>query len=94
MTTTVGDEGGFAPALGSNEAALKVIVEAIEAAGYVPGADVAIGIDAAASEFYKDGKYHLKADGLTLTAAQIIDYVRCVGGQISGHHAGRRHERT
>jgi len=73
LTTTVGDEGGFAPALGSNEAALKVIVEAIEAAGYVPGTDVAIGIDAAASEFYKDGKYVLKADGLTLTAAQIID---------------------
>ncbi|HEY0665356.1 MAG TPA: phosphopyruvate hydratase [Gallionella sp.] len=73
LTTTVGDEGGFAPALGSNEAALKVIVEAIEAAGYVPGTDVAIGIDAAASEFYKDGKYHLKADGLTLTSAQIID---------------------
>ncbi len=73
FNTTVGDEGGFAPALGSNEAALKVIVEAIEAAGYVPGADVAIGIDAAASEFYKDGKYHLKADGLTLTSAQIVD---------------------
>ena len=73
LTTTVGDEGGFAPALGSNEGALKVIVEAIEAAGYVPGADVAIGIDAAASEFYKDGMYHLKADGLTLTSAQIID---------------------
>lgn len=73
LTTTVGDEGGFAPALGSNEAAMKVIVEAIEAAGYVPGTDVAIGIDAAASEFYKDGKYHLKADGLTLTSAQIID---------------------
>ena len=73
LATTVGDEGGFAPALGSNEAALKVIVEAIEAAGYVPGADVAIGIDAAASEFYKDGHYHLKADGLTLTSAQIID---------------------
>ncbi|MEW5902887.1 MAG: phosphopyruvate hydratase [Pseudomonadota bacterium] len=72
-TTTVGDEGGFAPSLGSNEGALKVIVEAIEAAGYVPGADVAIGIDAAASEFYKDGMYHLKADGLTLTAAQMID---------------------
>ncbi len=73
LTTTVGDEGGFAPALGSNEGALKVIVEAIEAAGYVPGADVAIGIDAAASEFYKDGKYHLKADGLTLTTTQLID---------------------
>ena len=73
LSTTVGDEGGFAPALGSNEAALKVIVEAIEAAGYVRGADVAIGIDAAASEFYKDGQYHLKADGLTLNSAQIID---------------------
>jgi enolase len=73
LATTVGDEGGFAPALGSNEAALKIIVEAIEAADYVPGTDVAIGIDAAASEFYKDGKYHLKADGLTLTSAQIID---------------------
>ncbi len=73
LSTTVGDEGGFAPALGSNEAALKVIVEAIEAAGYVPGADVAIGIDAAASEFYKDGQYHLKADGLTLNSTQIID---------------------
>jgi len=73
LTTTVGDEGGFAPALGSNEGALKVIVEAIEAAGYVPGSDVAIGIDAAASEFYKDGQYHLKADGLTLTPAQMID---------------------
>jgi enolase len=73
LTTTVGDEGGFAPALGSNEGALKIIVEAIEAAGYVPGQDVGIGIDAAASEFYKDGKYVLKADGLTLTSAQIVD---------------------
>ena len=73
LSTTVGDEGGFAPSLGSNEAALKVVVEAIEAAGYVPGADVAIGIDAAASEFYKEGKYHLKADGLTLSSEQIID---------------------
>ncbi len=73
LSTTVGDEGGFAPALGSNEAALKVIVEAIEAAGYVPGTDVAIGIDAAASEFYRDGQYHLKADGLTLNVDQIID---------------------
>ena len=73
LTTTVGDEGGFAPALGSNEGALKIIVEAIETAGYVPWQDVAICIDAAASEFYKDGLYHLKADGLTLTSAQIID---------------------
>jgi enolase len=73
LPTTVGDEGGFAPALGSNEGALKVIVEAIEAAGYVPGQDVAIGMDPAASEFYKDGKYHLKADGLKLNSDQMID---------------------
>jgi enolase len=73
LATTVGDEGGFAPALGSNEGALKVIVEAIEAAGYVPGADVAIAMDPAASEFYKDGKYHLKADGLVLSSAQMVD---------------------
>ncbi|HUW26297.1 MAG TPA: phosphopyruvate hydratase [Gallionella sp.] len=73
LNTTVGDEGGFAPALGSNEGALKVIVEAIEAAGYVPGADVAIAMDPAASEFYKDGQYYLKADGLTLNSAQIVD---------------------
>jgi enolase len=73
LATTVGDEGGFAPALGSNEGALKVIVEAIEKAGYVPGTDVAIGIDAAASEFYKDGKYHLAADKMTLSSEQMID---------------------
>jgi enolase len=73
LPTTVGDEGGFAPALGSNEAALKVIVEAIEAAGYVPGTDVVIGMDPAASEFYKDGQYHLKADGLSLNSAQMVD---------------------
>jgi enolase len=73
LATTVGDEGGFAPALGSNEGALKVIVEAIEKAGYVPGTDVAIGIDAAASEFFKDGKYHLAADKMTLTSEQLID---------------------
>ena len=73
LPTTVGDEGGFAPALGSNEGALEVIVEAIKAAGYVPGTDVAIAMDPAASEFYKDGQYHLKADGKTLSSEQMID---------------------
>jgi enolase len=73
FATTVGDEGGFAPALGSNEGALKVIVEAIEAAGFTPGQDVAIAMDPASSEFYKDGMYHLKADNLTLTSAQMVD---------------------
>ena len=75
MTTTVGDEGGFAPNLESNEAALKLIVQAIEKAGYVPGTDIAIGIDCAASEFYKDGKYHLESEGLQLSSAQFTDYL-------------------
>jgi enolase len=73
LPTTVGDEGGFAPALGSNEGALKVIVEAIIAAGYVPGRDIMIGMDPASSEFYKDGLYHLKADGVALTSLQMVD---------------------
>jgi enolase 1/2/3 len=75
MPTTVGDEGGFAPNLPSNEAALKLIVEAIEAAGYVPGEDIAIGVDCASSEFYKDGFYHLDSEKLKLTSAQFIDYL-------------------
>ena len=75
MTTTVGDEGGFAPNLESNEAALKLIVQAIEKAGYVPGTDIAIGLDCAASEFYKDGKYHLESEGLQLSSEQFTDYL-------------------
>ena len=75
MPTTVGDEGGFAPNLPSNEAALQLIVEGIEAAGFVPGADVAIGVDCASSEFYKDGLYCLDSEGLKLTSAQLVDYL-------------------
>lgn len=75
MTTTVGDEGGFAPNLESNEAALKLIVQAIEAAGYVPGKDVAIAVDCAASEFYKDGRYHIESEGLMLDSLQMTDYL-------------------
>ncbi len=75
MTTTVGDEGGFAPNLESNEVALKLIVEAIEKAGFMPGADIAIGVDCASSEFYKDGLYHIEAEGLKLTSAQFVDYL-------------------
>ncbi|HNP25899.1 MAG TPA: phosphopyruvate hydratase [Nitrosomonas sp.] len=75
MSTTVGDEGGFAPNLGSNEEALQLIVHAIDLAGYQPGTDVAIGIDCASSEFFSDGKYHLASDGLNLTSAQLIDYL-------------------
>ena len=75
LTTTVGDEGGFAPRLSSNEEALQLIMEAIETAGYLPGSDVAIGLDCASSEFYKDGKYLLKADNLELNSAQFTDYL-------------------
>ena len=75
MPTTVGDEGGFAPNLPSNEAALQLIVQGIEAAGYIPGTDVAIGVDCASSEFYKDGLYHLDSEGLKLTSAQFVDYL-------------------
>ncbi len=75
MATTVGDEGGFAPNLESHEAALKMIVQAIEKAGLQPGIDVAIGLDCAASEFYKDGRYHLDSEGLKLTSTELTDYL-------------------
>ena len=71
LATGVGDEGGFAPQLRSNEDALRLIVDAIEKAGYGPGKDVAIALDPASSEFYKDGKYVLKGEGRTLDAAAL-----------------------
>ncbi|MBE8190530.1 MAG: phosphopyruvate hydratase, partial [Candidatus Thioglobus sp.] len=74
MNTAVGDEGGFAPDLASNEDALKVIITAIENAGYAPGKDIFIGIDAAASEFYQDGKYVLAAENKTLSAEEFVNY--------------------
>ncbi len=73
LATGVGDEGGFAPSLASNEDALKLIVDAISKAGYKPGDDVAIALDPAASEFFNDGSYVLKGEGKTLTAAQLVD---------------------
>lgn len=75
MPTTVGDEGGFAPNLANNEAALQLIVQAIDQAGYQAGKDVAIGVDCASSEFFQDGKYHLASDGLHLTSTQFVDYL-------------------
>lgn len=75
MPTTVGDEGGFAPNLANNEAALQLIVQAIDQAGYQAGKDVAIGVDCASSEFFQDGKYHLTSDGLHLTSTQFVDYL-------------------
>jgi enolase len=72
--TSVGDEGGFAPNLNSNKEALEMIIQAIEKAGYVPGKDIMIALDPAASEFYKDGHYHLTSEGLKLNSDQMIDY--------------------
>ncbi len=72
MPTTVGDEGGFAPNLASHEAALQLIVEAIEKAGYKPGEQIAIALDPASSEFYRDGKYHLDGEGLVLDSAELV----------------------
>ncbi len=68
MSVAVGDEGGFAPNVANHEAAIQMILEAIANAGYTPGEQIALGLDCAASEFYKDGKYHLEAEGLTLSA--------------------------
>ncbi|MBQ0067616.1 MAG: phosphopyruvate hydratase [Phascolarctobacterium sp.] len=74
LGTALGDEGGFAPDLKTNEAALKVIVEAIEAAGYKAGTDVVLALDVAASEMYKDGKYVLEGEGVKRTAEQMVTY--------------------
>ena len=72
MSTAVGDEGGFAPNIDSHEEAIELIIEAIKAAGYEPGKDIAIGLDCAASEFYEDGKYVQKGQGKTYTAKEWI----------------------
>jgi enolase len=74
LNTAVGDEGGFAPDLSSNEAAIQYIMKAIEAAGYKPGTDIGIALDAAASEFYKNGKYVLASENRQLSATQMIEY--------------------
>ena len=74
LATTVGDEGGFAPSLPSNEAAINVILEAIAKAGYVAGKDVAIALDVAATELYKDGKYHLTRENKILTSEEMVNF--------------------
>jgi len=75
LSTAVGDEGGFAPRLPNHEAAIKVILEAIEAAGYTVGAEVALALDCASSEFYEEGEYRLRAEGLSLKAGQFVDFL-------------------
>ena len=74
LATAVGDEGGFAPDLESNEEAIKVLVEAIERAGFQPGSDISIALDPATSEVYRDGAYHLEGEGKVLTPAEMADY--------------------
>jgi len=74
LSTAVGDEGGFAPDLPDNETAVKVLVEAIESTGRAPGRDVAIALDPATSELWRDGAYHLDGEGRELTSAELVDY--------------------
>jgi enolase len=74
LSTAVGDEGGFAPNLSSNEAAVAILVEAIEKAGYAPGTDIAIALDPAMSELYRDGAYHLSGEGKVLSAPQMVEW--------------------
>jgi enolase len=73
LTTSVGDEGGFAPSVENHEAAIKLIIEAIEKAGFEPGTQIALGLDCAASEFYRDGKYHLAGEGMSLSSADFTN---------------------
>jgi enolase len=75
LSTAVGDEGGFAPNLASNRAALEAIMVAVEKAGYAPGRDIYLALDCAASEFFDDGSYHLKGEGRRFTSAEFVDYL-------------------
>src|SRR5438105_6152959 len=75
MATTVGDEGGFAPNLPSNESALQLLLEAIDKAGYTAGTDIALALDCAASEYYRDGMYEIEGEGAKLTRSQMVDYL-------------------
>ena len=75
MSTAVGDEGGFAPNLKNNVAAIETIIEAIESRGYEAGNDILIGLDVASTEFYRDGEYHLSSEGKSFDSAQFVDYL-------------------
>ena len=74
LSTAVGDEGGFAPNLRSNEEAIAILVEAITTAGFTPGTDIAIALDPAMSELYRDGKYHLAGEGRSMTSAELCEW--------------------
>ena len=75
MSTAVGDEGGFAPNLENNKAAIEIIIEAIESRGYKAGSDIFIGLDVASTEFYRDGKYHLSSEGQSFDSSEFVNYL-------------------
>ena len=81
FSVAVGDEGGFAPNLSSHAEAIRLILQAIEGAGYVPGRDILIALDCAASEFYRDGKYHLVGENLQLSPVELVDYLENLANQ-------------
>jgi enolase len=81
LATAVGDEGGFAPNLPSNEAALETIIEAVQLAGYTPGGDVYLGLDVASSEFFRENVYTLESEGREFSAAQFVDYLADLVGR-------------
>jgi enolase len=80
-STAVGDEGGFAPSLESNEAALGLILEAIEKAGYQAGRDIQLGLDVASSEFFRDGRYHLEGENRVFTSTEFARYLADLAGK-------------
>ena len=75
ISTAVGDEGGFAPNLENNKAAIEIIIEAIESRGYQPGSDIFIGLDVASTEFYRDGEYHLSSEGQSFDSSEFVNYL-------------------
>ncbi|HZY07602.1 MAG TPA: phosphopyruvate hydratase, partial [Ilumatobacteraceae bacterium] len=81
LSTAVGDEGGFAPNLATNEDAVKILIEAIEKAGYTPGEEIAIALDPAVSELYRDGSYHLPGEGKVLSSVDLAGYWQRLAGQ-------------
>ena len=93
LATSVGDEGGFAPNLPSNEAALETILEAIERAGFRAGRDVCLGLDVASSEFFKDGTYELASESRSFSPRAVRRLPRGPGEPLSDHHGRGRHER-
>ena len=81
MATAIGDEGGFAPDLGSNEEAITLLLEAVERAGLTPGDDMSIALDVASTEFYRDGAYHLAGEGRSLTSDEMADWLADLSGR-------------